>query len=80
MKGRKNPMSEGMGRGFMGSLQEADITQGESMAVGAKDYSAQVLKLKSKDIDGVIIFDAGGDCITFVRQIQAGIAPTWDKR
>jgi branched-chain amino acid transport system substrate-binding protein len=40
------------------------------MAVGAKDYSAQILKLKSKGIDAVIFFAAGGDCITFVRQVK----------
>jgi len=68
------------GRGFMGGLQESakkykyPIALAEPMAVGAKDYSAQILKLKSKGIDGVIIFGAGGDCITFVRQIkEAGL-------
>lgn len=64
------------GRGFMLGLQEGakkykyHIALAEPMAVGAKDYSAQILKLKSKGIDAVILFAAGGDCITFVRQAK----------
>ena len=42
----------------------------EPMAVGAKDYSSQILKLKSHNIDGILIFAADGDCVTFVRQMK----------
>ena len=42
----------------------------EPVAVGAKDYSSQILKLKSKGIDGAILFAGSGDCVTFVRQMK----------
>jgi branched-chain amino acid transport system substrate-binding protein len=68
------------GRAFGGGLAEAakkfnwEIVLNEPLGVGAKDYSAQILKLKSKGIDGAILFAAGGDCVTFVRQMkEAGL-------
>jgi branched-chain amino acid transport system substrate-binding protein len=68
------------GRGLGGALQEAakkykwEIALNETMAVGAKDYSSQILKLKSKGIDAVIMFSASQDAITFVRQMkEAGL-------
>lgn len=46
----------------------------EPWAVGAKDYSAQILKLKGKKIDGIFIFGAPADLITFKRQMkEAGL-------
>jgi len=42
----------------------------EPMAVGAKDYSSQILKLKIKGVDGILIFGADADCVTFVRQMK----------
>jgi branched-chain amino acid transport system substrate-binding protein len=51
-----------------------EIAFDEPVAVGAKDYSSQILKLKSKGIDGAILFAGSADCVTFVRQIkQAGL-------
>jgi branched-chain amino acid transport system substrate-binding protein len=51
-----------------------DIAFDEPVAVGAKDYSSQILKLKSKGIDGAILFAGSADCITFVRQAkEAGL-------
>jgi branched-chain amino acid transport system substrate-binding protein len=47
-----------------------NIAVNEPLAVGAKDYSSQILKLKSKGIDGIIIFASSGDCITFLRQTK----------
>jgi branched-chain amino acid transport system substrate-binding protein len=68
------------GRGLGGALQGAakkykwEIALNETMAVGAKDYSSQILKLKSKGIDAVIMFSASQDAITFVRQMkEAGL-------
>ena len=64
------------GRGFTGGLQAAakkynyKIAMVEPMGVGTKDYSPQILKMKAKGIDGVILFGASGDCITFVRQAK----------
>jgi branched-chain amino acid transport system substrate-binding protein len=46
----------------------------EPMSVGAKDYSSQILKLKTKKVDGILLFAADGDCVTFVRQMkEAGL-------
>ena len=46
----------------------------EPWAVGSKDYSAQILKLRGKKIDGIYIFGAPADLITFRRQMtEAGM-------
>lgn len=42
----------------------------EPMAVDAKDYSSQILKLKNKNVDGLIFFAANTDSVTFVRQMK----------
>jgi branched-chain amino acid transport system substrate-binding protein len=42
----------------------------EPWAVGAKDYSAQIIKAKSLGVDAILIFGADTDCITFVRQMK----------
>lgn len=53
---------------------KVDIVFDEPVAVGSKDYSAQILKLKSKGIDGAILFAGSADCVTFVRQTkEAGL-------
>jgi len=42
----------------------------EPWAVGAMDYSAQIIKAKSLGVDAILIFGADTDCITFVRQMK----------
>ncbi len=42
----------------------------EPWAVGAKDYSAQILKAKAKGVDAMFIFGSPQDCITLVRQMK----------
>ena len=42
----------------------------EPLAVGGKDYTPQILKMKAKDVDSAILFAPGGDCVTFVRQAK----------
>jgi branched-chain amino acid transport system substrate-binding protein len=42
----------------------------EPWAVGAMDYSAQIIKAKSAGVDAILIFGADTDCITFVRQMK----------
>ncbi len=68
------------GRAFGGAFKEMARKYGykfvvdEPLAVGAKDYSSQILKLKGKKVDGILIFAADGDCVTFVRQMkEAGL-------
>jgi branched-chain amino acid transport system substrate-binding protein len=42
----------------------------EPWAVGAKDYSAQILKAKAKEVDAMFIFGSPQDAITLVRQMK----------
>ena len=64
------------GRAFGGAFKAAAQKYGyafavdEPLAVGSKDYSSLILKLKAKGIDGILIFAADGDCVTFVRQMK----------
>jgi len=80
------------GRGLGGGLRAFAEKYGykfimdEPWAVGAKDYSSQILKLKAKKVDALIMFGSPSDCITFVRQMKEndcnikylhGIKGTW---
>jgi len=38
--------------------------------VGAKDYSAQIIKAKSLGVDAILIFHGDTDCITFINQMK----------
>jgi branched-chain amino acid transport system substrate-binding protein len=64
------------GRAFAGIFRDLAEKYGyafaldEPWAVGAKDYSAQIIKAKSKGIDAILIFGSDADCITFVRQMK----------
>ncbi len=58
----------------------------EPWTVGAKDYSSQILRLKEKNVDSIIILGTSADCITFFRQMKEnklsvkyfhGIKGTW---
>ena len=42
----------------------------EPLAVGAKDYSAQIIKAKNLGVDAILIFTADSDCITFINQMK----------
>ena len=42
----------------------------EPWAVGAKDYSSQILKAKAKKVDAMFIFGSPQDSITLVRQMK----------
>lgn len=64
------------GRAFAGIFREQAKKSGynfvldEPWSVGAKDYSAQIIKAKSLGVDAILIFGADTDCITFVRQMK----------
>ena len=64
------------GRAFAGLFKNLAKKYGyqfvldESWAVGAKDYSAQIIKAKSLGVDSILIFGADTDVITFVRQMK----------
>ena len=64
------------GRAFAGLFRSLGTKFGytfamdEPWAVGAKDYSAQIIKAKSQGVDAILIFGADTDVITFVRQMK----------
>lgn len=64
------------GRAFAGIFRDQAKKSGynfvldEPWSVGAKDYSAQIIKAKSLGVDAILIFGADTDCITFVRQMK----------
>lgn len=64
------------GRAFAGLFRNLAKKYGykfvldEPWAVGAKDYSAQIIKARSLGVDAILIFGADTDVITFVRQMK----------
>jgi len=64
------------GRAFAGLFRSIAEKHGyayaldEPLAVGSKDYSAQILKAKSQGVDAILIFTSDSDCVTFVRQMK----------
>ena len=64
------------GRAFAGIFRDIAKKYGyhfvldEPLAVGSKDYSAQILKAKDLGVDSILIFTSDSDCITFVRQMK----------
>lgn len=64
------------GRAFAGLFRTIAQKNGysfvldETLAVGAKDYSAQILKAKSLGVDSILIFTSNSDSISFVRQMK----------
>jgi branched-chain amino acid transport system substrate-binding protein len=64
------------GRAFAGLFRSIAEKYGykfaldEPLAVGAKDYSAQIIKAKDLGVDAILIFTADSDCITFINQMK----------
>jgi branched-chain amino acid transport system substrate-binding protein len=64
------------GRAFAGLFRTIAAKRGykfaldEPLAVGSKDYSAQILKAKNLGVDAILIFTSDSDCINFVRQMK----------
>ncbi len=64
------------GRGLGGMLRKGAEEAGykfvvdEPWAVGTKDYSSQILKLKAKKADALFLFGSPADSVTFVRQMK----------
>lgn len=64
------------GRAFAGLFRSIAEKYGykfaldEALAVGSKDYSAQIIKAKSAGVDAILIFTSDSDCITFIRQMK----------
>ena len=64
------------GRAFAGLFRSIGDKYGykfvldEALAVGSKDYSAQIIKAKNLGVDSILIFTADSDCITFINQMK----------
>jgi branched-chain amino acid transport system substrate-binding protein len=64
------------GRGLGATLRAGaepagyNLAVDEPWAVGAKDYSSQILKLKGKRVDAILIFGSVADIVTFIRQMK----------
>jgi len=64
------------GRAFAGIFRKLAKKYGykfvmdTSLGVGLKDYSSQIVKAKSLNVDSILIFCADTDVITFVRQMK----------
>lgn len=66
------PDGHGFGGGFRAFAEKYGYTFAvdEPWAVGAKDYSANILKMKASDVDALLIFGSPSDSITLVRQMK----------
>ena len=66
------PDGEGFGKGFEHFAKQygVEFVLNEPIGVGAKDYSAQILKMKAKKADALFLFGSPADCITMVRQMK----------
>lgn len=67
-----SPDGMAFGNGFRAHAKEHGYTYAvdEPWAIGAKDYSSQILKMKAKNVDAILLYGAPTDAITLVRQIK----------
>jgi len=67
-----SPDGQGFGGAFkaMAKKHGVGIALDEPLAMGSKDYSAYILKMKSKGVDSVLLFCNPTDAITLVRQMK----------
>ena len=67
-----SPDGQAFGGGFRAHAKEHNITFAvdEPWAIGAKDYSPMILKMKAKNVDAILLYGAPTDAITLIRQIK----------
>jgi len=67
-----SPDGKAFGDGFRAHAKEHGYTYAvdEPWAIGAKDYSSMILKMKAKNVDAILLYGAPTDAITLVRQIK----------
>lgn len=67
-----SPDGAGFGDGFKHFAEQygMQFALHEPMAIGAKDYSSQILKMKAKKVDALYLFGSPADSITMVRQMK----------
>ncbi len=67
-----SPDGQGFGGAFkaMAKKHKVEVALDEPLAMGAKDYSAYILKMKARGVDSILLFCNPTDAITFVRQLK----------
>ncbi|RIK90038.1 MAG: hypothetical protein DCC72_12050 [Burkholderiales bacterium] len=67
-----SPDGQGFGGAFKAMAKKYNVAFGmdEPWAMGSKDYSSYILKMKAKGIDSVLLFGNPTDAITLVRQMK----------
>ncbi|HNU10325.1 MAG TPA: amino acid ABC transporter substrate-binding protein [Rubrivivax sp.] len=67
-----SPDGQGFGGVFKSLAKKYNVqfVLDEPWAMGAKDYSAYILKMKARGADAVLLFGSPGDSITMVRQMK----------
>lgn len=67
-----SPDGQAFGGGFRAQAKKHGVTFAvdEPWAIGAKDYSSMILKMKAKNVDAILLYGAPTDAITLVRQIK----------
>lgn len=67
-----SPDGQGFGGAFkaMAEKHKVKFVMDEPWAMGSKDYSAYILKMKAKGVDAVLLFGNPTDAITLVRQMK----------
>ncbi|MBE7425194.1 MAG: amino acid ABC transporter substrate-binding protein [Burkholderiaceae bacterium] len=67
-----SPDGQGFGGVFkaMAKKHKVNLVMDEPWAMGAKDYSAYILKMKARGADAVLLFGNPVDAITLVRQMK----------
>lgn len=67
-----SPDGQGFGGAFkaMADKYKVEVALNEPLAMGSKDYSAYILKMKARKVDAVLLFSNPTDAITLVRQMK----------
>ena len=67
-----SPDGQGFGGAFEAMAKKHKVTPvlNEPLAMGSKDYSSYILKMKAKGVDSVLLFSNPTDAITLVRQMK----------
>lgn len=67
-----SPDGQAFGGGFRAHAKDHGVAFAvdEPWAIGAKDYSAMILKMKAKNVDAILLYGAPTDAITLIRQIK----------
>src|SRR5574337_333334 len=67
-----SPDGQGFGGAFkaMAQKHKVEVALNEPLAMGSKDYSAYILKMKARGVDSVLLFCNPTDAITLVRQMK----------